>query len=269
MALSGGWKNAQSIQAGASKWGTGINPIHSQHSNSTGRDIAPDGTVTAIDQNVTEPHYSEDGWGYDVDIDDGTKQHPRWGTQTERFRNDADSFPEWGPYEHGVPGGSRIRSENHGAAESNTPLQIPTETVSEGWLNKPTGKAADSRTSDVSTVLVQTSDVQRYKERAGSQSSGRASEYNAGIASRVVGQKVKVYSTGERSYDMQPQQQHTRIRGWWSRTAGTGNAAQMEANSQRERSPFTRQPPPPPNTGPTPGIDNPSDYGYSDEDVIY
>lgn len=271
MAISGNWRNSQQRQAGALKWGTGINPVHSVE-DSTGRNIATEGTNNLISVDLIEPYMDADfadyEQGHETPQESGTVDHPDLGTPTELFRSHAGNFPEWGPYVDGIPGGTEIRSEDHGASLGNTPNQTPTETVSEGWLNKQTGEVDVSTVSAVAQIFRQTSGQQLRRARSGSQrGDGSASEFVQPIETRVPGQKVLTFSTGERNYDMQPREQLPRIRGWWSRTAGTGYPQWMEANAHQAVQPRTRQIPPEPNTGP-PVLAAP-DYGYQDEDMNY
>lgn len=273
MAITGTWKARQSIEAGARKWGTGINPVHAIRTGD-GREIAPDvavGTVPAsLEQNQDWHDYNEDAvqttWGYEAET--GISDRPRLGNDTTMHREDADDFPQWGPYDNGLPGGSRIRSEDHGSADQTTSNQIPTETVTEGWRNKVSGTVSNARVSDVEQLFMQTSSMQRDRMREGSQrGAGSASRFSAPIRSRIVGKRVKVYSGGRRHADMLPKEQVSVVRGWWARSAGTGYTEWLQANSQNAVQPVTRDVPAPPPTGPTEGTLT-ADYGYQDEDVL-
>jgi hypothetical protein len=273
VAISGTWKARQAIMASAKKQGTGINPVHTVR-DGEGRNIAPETQLSTLPPELGPTVYDDpyddnqvyNLWGYDQET--GTSDRPAVGTDTQDFRNNTDDFPQWGPYENGLTGGSNIRDQEHGALLGQTPKQTPDETVSEGWLNKVTTSPGNSRTSDQSQLIVQTSGVQRYKTRAGSQvpGSGRQSTQVAPINSRVAGKKLKVFSGLRRHVDMFPQQQTPSLRPFWSRNAGTGYVDWMEPNQQVQVRPKTREVPPDPYTGPPVGNDT---YGYTDEDMSY
>lgn len=273
MAITGTWKDAQAIQVGALKWGTGVNPIHS-HPGGPGRNTAPNEQLSVIPDGITDPVQQPENGYTDEDMSSvlfgygfqtGTAERPPLGTEDNR--SDADDFPPWGNYPNGVPGGTVIRSENVGATLSNTPKQIPNETVSEGWLNKPVGSVEDSRVSDESQLYIQTSMTQRDKTRAGSQISGTASQHDAPIKSRIPGQRLKVYSGQERHADMTPKAQDLIIRPFWNRSAGTGYRQWMYPNEMAVTDPLYRVAP----ADPYQGADSPSgnEYGYVPEDLGY
>ena len=127
---------------------------------------------------------------------------------------------------------------------------IPTETVSEGWENKPAsgegkGLIPDANPADDSQVFVQTSMTQRYKERGNGASLLRATdEPRAGIMSRIAPMKLKVFSEGQRNYDMFPKEQDDIPRPFWYRTAGTGRQQEMLPNEQWYIRGIQRVPPP-------------------------
>lgn len=288
MALIGNWRDSHSIQAGARKWGTGVNPVHSiategpalieakQIYNGPGTEDAGD-----VDTSLTESHYHYDGdeydgadalWGYGLQT--GTETRPGFGIPTQEWRNQSGDFPVWGPYEGGIPGGALIRDDDIGATNSNTPKETPDEDVAQGWLNKPHGNPGDSRPSDNSQLIMQTSQVQRYQVRAGSQvPSGRANEFDAPISSRVVGKKIKFWSGGQRHYDMEPRAQDPIVRKWWARNAGTGLVSNLQTNDAYESVPRVRAVPPDPYQGIPVGVPptaqtESTGFGYQGEDVI-
>lgn len=273
MALTGNWKASQESEAGALKWGTGINPVHAIHSDD-GRGIATGGTDTLVDPSlVGNPWQDYDFADYEsaheTPQEDGSADYPKLGTTTDNLRNHAGGFPSWGDYAQGLPGGSGIRGENHGADMGNTPNQTPTEDVAQGWRNKDTGEVQLAVESSQAQVFRQTSDQQLFQTRQGSQRGpGSQSDYEQPIKSRIPGQKVLSFSTGERLYDMEPREQIPRIRGWWSRTAGTGRAAWMQVNAQNPVEPRTRLIPPEPSTGSPVLATTYDDYGYQSEDMI-
>ena len=92
---------------------------------------------------------------------------------------------------------------------------------------------------------------------------------------RLTGQKLRFWSTGERSEDMFPYQQDTMIRPFWYRQFGTGDPEQMQPNDMYVSQSIQRTPPQDPNLGPQETDDTVTDNdftdsgGYTTEDVIY
>lgn len=273
MALTGAWRDAHLTDAGAKVWGTGINPVH-LIPDGTGREIAVTPVDNQVPDNLTEQYWHHDSWDESVAYGetprfDDSLDYPNWTTPTDKIRSEVQpDWPEWGNHAEGLPGGAAIRSVDHGARQNQTPNQVPSETVTNGWRNKVSGDITQSRESDISTILVRTSDVQLHKVRQGSQRGvGSASEYVAPIPSRIVGRIVKIWSQGQRTYDMEPREQIQRIRGWWPRNAGTGRVEWMNANEQIPTRPAVRALPALPDTGPTVGGD--PTFGYTSEDMAY
>lgn len=148
------------------------------------------------------------------------------------------------------------------------PNALPTETVNEGWINKTTSFVADANPADDAQVFVQTSMRQRYLSKDNTRSVMRCTDdERTPIESRVAAMVEKVYSTGERLYDMFPYQIDQRNREFRFRTAGTGPAEWLEANEFKSVIPVRRTPPPDPNMGVS-DIGYP-DYGYTGEDAMY
>jgi hypothetical protein len=275
MAITGTWKARQTVESGAMKWGTGINPIHSVHAEG-GTRLSENDPAQSLedvpDEIVGDNHWMSDDYciqpQQDTSQRTGTYDRPVYGTNTGEFRNTVGDYrPVWGPEINGdLPGGTVVRAKKHGVGDQQIPQQVPSETVTEGWRNKPTGSIEDSHTSDQTQYEMQTSMTQRDKIRNGSQTSGRASEFSAPIASRIIGQRIKMWSGGQRHRDMFPQQQYPTIRAWWNRSAGIGNPDAMQVNSAYESIPLTRDVPSDPDQGQTvPTADN---YGYQEEDMI-
>lgn len=283
MPITGTWKDRQTVQAGATKWGTGWNPVHAIPAGLGRSDTPPnlvfDGTESAgpIDPSVTDPYtpehlgYSDEDtanvlYGYGVNT--GTSERPPLGTDTDRASS--DGFPAYGPRVAGVPGGTKIRSQDIGAELTLIQKQTPNEDVAQGWVNKDVGDVENATVSDPSQYEMQTSMTQRDKVREGSQvQSGRASEYMAPIASRrdTWGQRLKAWSGGERHYDMAPRVQDQIIRPWWARNAGVGYPSWMGPNEMYVSEPLQRTSPPDPYQGASsPADDSPA--GWTDEDVI-
>jgi len=275
MPITGAWKDAQRVESGALKWGTGINPIHAIRTGD-GRETTPSTQENIISEELVDPvqapemgYTDEDnsstlyGYGFQT----GTETRPQLGTEDTRNDNPT-GYPPWGQYKPGVPGGTAIRADNIGADITNSYKVHPSETVNEGWLNKPKNGVEDAVTSDVSQYEMQTSMTQRDKVRAGSQAAaGRANEFDAPIASRITGQKLRFFSGGERHYDMLPKAQDLIIRPFWYRNAGTGYVDWMDPNEMYVSEPYNRMAPSDPNVGPdTPPNET---YNYTDEEMNY
>lgn len=274
MPITGNWKERQSLYAGASRWGTGINPIHAVR-DGDGRNIAPDGTTTLVPSELVDPYASdpylycdEDSpstlYGYGTET--GTADRPERPAVTEDFRGSAGGFPSWGRRKGGTPGGQAIRAEDHGAELTYTSKEDFARDAAAGWQNKVTSEVNDAEISDPAQYVMQTSMTQRDKTREGSQASGRASEYFAPIHSRIPGMIEKKYSGEYRHGDMLPREQTYTPRPFWNRNAGTGDPAWMKVNETATRTPLQRTPPTDPYQGQYVGA---TDYGYTGEDVTY
>jgi hypothetical protein len=227
---------------------------------------------------------NEMGWGLP---NPDTDTHPLPDVRNSTQNDTGDRYPSWG---HGHspgwpntiggnvptrPKGQWIRQRTRGNLVATQKMKVlPNEDVAQGWENKAHGIAADSRPADDSQVFMQTSDVQRYKTRSGSQRSGSQSTFEAPIDSRVTGQKVKVYASSEsaRHWDMLPYEQEDFARPFLSRQAGTGYPQWMLVNEQYISPAIQREPPADPQLGSVAGYDGnttQSDYGYTAEDLYY
>lgn len=173
----------------------------------------------------------------------------------ETQNDTGDKYPSWGGTRKTKPAGTLIRSLLRGGL---IPLakQLPNEDVAQGWTNKTHGGVAYSRPADDSQVFIQTSDVQRFKTRAGAQNEGSQSEYAAPIESRVIGQKVKNFSTPDssRHWDMLPYEQVDYMRPFLSRQAGTGYREWQYPNEMYVSPVYQREPSADPEMGPPVGI---------------
>jgi hypothetical protein len=282
--LSGAWsqQNAWANQyAGALKWGTGYNPVHEQYGagpplRTTGRDPGPE-EAEFTSEGLPAVLESPDLYGYTMEdiqtIQTFPGRPPPVGSSRDGQRTDMDSYPPWGP--HIPTGGTVFRTISEGAeVHRHTPISYPTETVTEGWDNKLTGEVEDAGTSDPVQYERQTS-MQQVDPVAGRNNdlavSRGTDDPRAIIRTRLVGQKIKPWSTGERLQDMFPYQQDTIIRPFWYRQIGTGDPAQMAPNEMYVSNAVQREPPPDPYLGPTetdPAVQD-NEYGYSTEDVMY
>lgn len=276
---------------GAGRWGTGINPIHAVYAGPP-RPFGP-GVPNDLDQRTVPSMASDDEvemgppWGAPEDpsyLDSVANQteaiegviayqddFPSWGdlTTDTRAETDPGMIVPWN--ESGMTGlhytdaGPNFGYDGGGRSNSAMPA-LPTETVSEGWENKPkTGIAADSDPADDSQVFVQTSMTQRYKEQDNSRAQLRGTDgARSPIASRVTPQKVKCYSGEDRHYDMFPRQMDDIPRPFRYRTMALGPSTYNRSNEMRLISPLQRIVPPDPSQG-TPA-DQLSDGGYTSED---
>jgi hypothetical protein len=210
---------------------------------------------------------------------------PTWGvaTENERLRRDTGDQTRWGEWggwfrarrEGAQRYRTNYRQELKGQGDAYQPISAepvnsyPTETVSEGWLNKETSFVADANPSADEQIFVQTSMRQRYGTRDNRRAMRRGTdEERATIGSRVMPMIEKVFSTGEREYDMFPYQQDEIRRPFSNRTAGLGPAEWMETNEYSVMTPVIRTPPPDPAQGQD-EVSVATDYGYTAEDSMW
>jgi hypothetical protein len=264
---------------GSRVWGTGYNPIHAQYGTQPRGEIRPrTGDITPPWDGVPEELIPEEYWGYTPEDYQGAgyfvrDDRPGWDIAPEDnpSRYSTDDMP---PYN--APGAVReiFRATMNGAFSKfrgklpRATYQIPSETVSEGWINKAAGRPGNAVVSDPSQYEMQTSMTQRYRARNNNLAVLRdTDEPRSHINSRVTGQIVKVYSQGQRDYDMLPRQQTVEDeRPFYYRSAGTGIQEQMEPNAMWSISPLERTVPPDPYIGQQ---DVSMEYGYTPEDNFY
>src|ERR1041385_2124974 len=212
----GAWaRRYQQPYSGASVWGTGIHGIHSVYGSPPSRlqGIRPlQGQITVPADAVPEQLQPKQLWGYQLEdslySDLTVDGRPPWNRPPEdspaQFMS--DQIP---PMNASGGFNNKFRAIKGGAFTiwqyvNGMKLQ-PSETVSEGWRNKPKGSPADAKPSDPKQYEMQTSVQQRYRNRNNQHAVARgADEPRADIASRVIGQRLKVYSGGLRHYDMFP-----------------------------------------------------------------
>jgi hypothetical protein len=265
---------------GAEVWGTGINEIHAVYGEGpplriTGRNgNVP--TIQPADARLDETP-GEDLWGYDIDVphnngDVYIDDRPAWNEVPPDYNANTENHPPWNVAQYV---NERFRATSGGAHRISQKLvdSIPSETVSEGWVNKPTGTVANSKPADDAQVFIQTSMMQRYRKRNNKHAVARATDApRAEIDSRVEGMKVREYSgqvvDSPRYYDMTPYQQDAMLRPFRYRTAGTGPASYLRPNAMTVLQPIERVPPPDPSVG-IPEAPPASDYGYTGEDQFY
>lgn len=283
--IKGAYVNQYAVPyVGKLAWGTGYNPVHMYYGSPPDR-LGPlnprEGDVTPPWVGVPQNLLGDEGdWGYTIDDNPGQyfvrDDRPGWDVPTtenpSRYSTgDQPSYNATGAAK------TRFRAMMGGAYSlwrgklPRANYMIPDETVSEGWVNKPTGRPANSVVSDPSQYEIQTSMTQRYRARNNDLAVMRDTDAaRSHINSRVSGQRTPTYSQGERLYDMFPRQQSPEAedmtREFFYRTAGTGIADQMAVNETYDINAIERTPPPDPYIGPQ---DTALDYGYTQEDSFY
>lgn len=295
--VTGQWQRIYTVPyAGAQKWGTGINPIHQFYGSEPLRVYGRQNEVP----DITPPHMAmpdavelESPWGYQPEdiagldvfqissadenrhglnfIQDGW---PDWGQTTPETRGSADPATVYPVGSAGIIA-SHIRALRYGPrdVDSEVSNEVPTETVSEGWVNKPASGMGEGQSgdavivSDPSQYEVQTSMTQRHKTLNNDRAVKRdADEPREPIDSRIAPMKLKLYSGEQRHIDMFPVQMDDIPRPFWYRRAAVGRDLEMLPNEMVVIQPLQRTPPPDPSLGPQ-EIDVPSDgYGYTSED---
>lgn len=297
--ITGQWSRTYTAPfSDASKWGTGINPIHAQYGSAPLRvygrnNEMPDvhlpgtgGPEDIIELAAPWGYQPEDIAGLDVYALDTPEANyagipfdqdgwPDWGDPTTNTRANTDpreTYPVSSP--GGVPEHIRGIRWGPGSADMWVSKQVPTETVSEGWVNKPASgmdegfSGDDVIVSDPSQYEVQTSMTQRTKAQNNDRSQLRGTDdAREPISSRIVPMRLKVYSEGERHYDMTPRDMDDIPRPFWYRTAGTGRNLEMLPNEMVVITPLQRTPPPDPTLGPQEiSVDSGGGFGYTAED---
>lgn len=271
MAIAGSWRAGAitpAEYAGATRWGTGINPVHAlpdaHHPTGTKLPLGSTGNGETIAETVLGPVQ----WGYaaeDAQYYVGEdyrylrEDHPNWG-ENEAGRPDRSGsaqaageypnpggWPSWGPSGAddtdfplpGYPGGADLRAEQHGSeTERHRMIAVPTRGVSGGWLNKAHGQVNEARTSDPSQYEVTTSMRQLHGVLHNDRATARATDDpRSPIGTRLTGVKVKSYGKslgmggGPGAPDMFPRQQDLPLRPWFYRQGG---APPAEAHTWNE-----------------------------------
>jgi hypothetical protein len=232
MAIAGTWKAGAvtpSEYVGATRWGTGINPIHGVYDNA-GRPTASKETLIGGDPQsdfVPESVIGPELWGYSdedaltypgEDYRYLTDEHPNWG-QDSAGRGDRDSidgtaqfseqdWPSWGPHEvteedavagwplSGPPGGANVRANSSGSdVEHSRAIAVPTPGWRGGWLNKAHGRIEEAEPSAQSQYEITTSMAQLHQTRVNDAAVARGTDDpRAPIETRLTGEKVKHYA---------------------------------------------------------------------------
>jgi hypothetical protein len=278
--ITGLWTRAYSVPyTGAAKWGTGINPIHQFYGSAPLRVYGRNNEMPAVHAPATAPEdliETAAPWGYQPEdiagLDVFALSNPEANWQGIPF--DPDGWPDYEQttgttraepdpreiYPVGAPQGAAeyVRSLRYGPRDTDNRVsnEVPTETVSEGWVNKPAsgmnqGESGDNViVADPSQYEVQTSMTQRFKTQNNDRATLRGTdETREPINSRVAPMKLKLYSGQQRHYDMFPQQMDDIPRPFHYRTAGTGRDLEMLPNEMVVITPLQRTPPPDPSLG--------------------
>lgn len=270
---------------GARKWGTGINPVHGNRVNIARQDMAlrnpfpstPYDAAMLESSGLVDPAFDA---GY-TNEDDQFYEHPADVTYLGvhpsladplKHRAQTENFPNWGFGGDALPNGTALRSFKTGVpGKEQTYLQVPSETVSEGYRNKEYDPVPlDARVSDESQLYVWTSMTQRDKVQTNASAVARGTDNERhSIASRIVGMQLPSYSGGMRHGDMEPRSQDGPPRSWLHRTAGTGPRSWMEVNSMYVSDPIKREIPADVYQGSaestTPDISEYADYNTGDD----
>jgi hypothetical protein len=271
MAIAGTWAAGAitpSEYAGATRWGTGVNPVHAMpEAIPRGPTKLPLGSTTG-DASVSEEILGPIAWGYaaeDAQFYGGedyrylTEDHPNWGANsTGRPDRDGDimevgafpqpeGWPSWGPHNDsdttgefplaGPPGGAVVRAQDdESPAERAHAIAVPTPGVTGGWLNKAHGPVLEARTSDPKQYEIQTSMVQLHRQLDNARAVARGTdERRSSIDTRLTGIKEKHYAKsflmggGAGTPNMFPRQQDLPYRPWFFRSAA---APPMEAHTR-------------------------------------
>jgi hypothetical protein len=293
--VTGAWMERTGMAvpyAGAAKWGTGINPVHQYYGGGSPRQPKP--------TDITPPSESTEGyiesqapWGYSTDDFAGIDAVANLDEAIHGVPFVQDDYPSWDettpdiraevPVNSSAPWNASTRFKNilrsvlagpgnRGMIAGNATWQTPTETVSEGWINKPAsgmheGDIPASEPADNSQVFIQTSQVQRNKQLSNQRAVMRVTDAErTPIGSRVAPMKLKVYSQGERLYDMYPYEANVIPRPFYFHRAATGRVDEMEPNEMYVTSPLQRTVPADPSMGDEDlGVPD----GYTEEDIGY
>jgi hypothetical protein len=274
---------------GALAWGTGINPVHAYYGSDPAREspLRPMQGMPIDMPDHTPPHegvpqatYPGYQWGYQPEDSTyttlETDNRPSWDVETPDMvtRSAPNQIP---PLNATGAAKNRFRDLFGGAFQTwraklpRGTYMVPTETVSEGWLNKPNfGEVAKGKPSAWGQYERQTSMQQRFQTRTNQLAVMRnTDEPREPIASRVQPQRSPVYSGDRRHYDMFPKQQTPDTeREFYYRTAGTGQPEWMTNNETYDISALERTPPPDPYIG-TADTSSQLEYGYTQEDYFY
>jgi hypothetical protein len=286
MAVAGSWAAGAitpSDYAGATRWGTGVNPIHAvrEQGPGLGPTKLPLGSVTGgavVGEALTDSRLygfeDEDSQFYvSEDYRYLEDDHPNWGdTTVGRADRDGDimvagiepdptGFPSWGPgYAEpdsdfplggGPPGGAELRAQSEGTeVENQHAIAVPTRGLTGGWLNKAHGEVTEAVVSDPSQYEMTTSMTQLHKTRVNDAAMARATDDpRSPIQTRLTGQKVRSFAKSEHmgggpgTPDMAPVTQDLPFRPWFFRSAATPPPPDTTFGTMTAFEPLERVPP--------------------------
>jgi hypothetical protein len=283
--ISGNWAAIHSNAAdytGAKRWGTGVSELYAA--------IGAGVPLRMTGRNPEQAEYREvpaallpgEFYGYTMeDLPQGTDDAfmvgvPPWTDRPEVTRGSSGEFPPPSLQARpNGPSGNWFRSVHQMGMlkAAHDPTAYPTETVSEGWLNKEHGQINDAEVSADAQYTRQTS-MQQVNPQAGRNNDAAVArgtdDARFNIMTRLTGMKVKPWSEGQRLQDMFPYQQDLILRPWWWRRMGVGREQDMVTNEFQPTLSVQRNPPSEPYTGPDEaGGSDTGDYGYTPEDVTY
>lgn len=290
--VTGSWAQRVSVPyVGANVWGTGINPVHKYRMGAP-RDAKP-GLDEIIPASEAQSGFVETHapWGYNPDDIAGLDTFASDYQAINGVYFDPDDRPDLGvpatvsrasvPQDSSRPWGSSggykniLRSIMTGPGNVNSlgsgfSYETPSETVSEGWVNKAAsgmgdGDIPEAEPAPASQSFVQTSMVQRHRQLSNTRALMRGTdEAREPVASRIAPMILKIYSGQERHEDMFPYQIDQIPRPFWYRRAATGRVDEMGPNEMVVISPISRTPPADPSMGES-DLDV-GDGGYTYED---
>lgn len=239
MAIAGTWR-ANSVTPveydGATRWGTGINAVHSLYDEhkptATKEPLGSTGWSGAPPEEILGPVM----WGYQVedqqlyggeDYRYVAADHPVWG-EDENLGNRPDrdggimqvgvepqpeGWPAWGPANDssdssgdfpltGPPAGAAVRAHSDGSdVENNRAIAVPTRGYTGGWLSKERGDlATNPGISDPAQYTITTSMVQGQGAKALDNVSAVTrvtDDARSPIQSRTAGMRVRHYAKSE------------------------------------------------------------------------
>ena len=249
MAVAGTWKaqNAAPLEyEGATRWGTGYNPVHAVHEGiPRGPSKLPLGS-TGPGGVTPESLLGPVAWGYqaeDAQFYQGEDyryldaDHPNWGdNSTGRADRDGqimqdgaypqpEGWPEWGPHNDdnpvdgfplaGPPGGLGVRSySDQLELERGRAIAVPTPGWRGGLENKTHGNVNEARTSDPGQYEINTSMRQLHSHLDNTRAVTRQTDDpRTPIENRLTGVKVRPRALdfnmggGPGTPDMLPQSQ--------------------------------------------------------------
>jgi hypothetical protein len=284
MAVSGSW--AARNFTGASKWGTGINPVHAIRDQGRGRQYGLHQPVPGHDlQPAPEELMDHEDWGYCAadyyggEAEAGVRavyDRPGWGEHVNRDDIPSD-WPETGERQSAAGSAAFHAVPHESQEEAGRAVAVFREPVNGGWLNKARGEVNRPVTSHPRQYEINTSWVQgagigvmRNERAVARGTDDPRSEIQSRDAGMVVKSWAKSYGMGggPGAPDMRPYQQSSLKRPFYFRTPGLPPAEVHSMNTIEGRQPLAYVAPDNPDTG-SPATQDPADgYGYAEGDYF-